>query len=483
MKFIVSLMLASIACLGWASEGPTIQERDEAEGRWYFSPGIGGTFLHRTAKPLPGSRVRGMTPSIVLRAGYDFAESPWSLEGALSLGYAQAKGASDGLLVGANIDALYHFDRYARFDPFVAFGVGVLGGGGVRRHFWQDGNEVLPTVDAGFGFNFHMNDEWAIRADYRYNVAVNDDWMAFSTVTLGLVYGANGGEVETCDAGNLAPLGSIEAGAVAYVEASEHAAIVRDVTPEGSANEMVLELFVQFTKDTAVIDPSNYAALEELVQMIKLALEINPAVYVTLDGHADRQHGSDHAYNQKLSEDRAESIKRHLVYYGIPAEKIQARGHSFDQPKYPVDLDNGTPENRRTDAVICGVDEATREKIRAAVRAQKAQKAAAAQDAAPAPAVEATPAPEVAPAVEVAPEAAPAVEVAPEVVPAVEATPEVAPAVEAAPEAAPAVEAAPEAAPAVEAAPEVAPAVEAAPEAAPAVEVAPEAQPDAVVQP
>ena len=51
---------------------------------------------------------------------------------------------------------------------------------------------------------------------------------------------------------------------------------------------------------------------------------------------------------------------------GIPANRMKAAGHSFDQPKDPVNLDEGTPSNRRTEVVIRGVDEATRAKIRAA---------------------------------------------------------------------------------------------------------------------
>ena len=95
------------------------------------------------------------------------------------------------------------------------------------------------------------------------------------------------------------------------------------------------------------------------------AFEANPEAYVSIDGHADRTHGSDHAYNQKLSEARAKSVMTYLSSNGIPAERMKAAGHSFDQPKDPVDLDKGTPSNRRTEVVIRGVDEATRAKIRA----------------------------------------------------------------------------------------------------------------------
>jgi outer membrane protein OmpA-like peptidoglycan-associated protein len=102
------------------------------------------------------------------------------------------------------------------------------------------------------------------------------------------------------------------------------------------------------------------------LRIIKLAFEANPDVYVTIDGHADRQHGSSHAYNQELSEARAKSVLTYLSSNGVPANRMKAAGHSFDQPKDPVNLDEGTPSNRRTEIVIRGLDEATRAKIRAA---------------------------------------------------------------------------------------------------------------------
>jgi outer membrane protein OmpA-like peptidoglycan-associated protein len=49
---------------------------------------------------------------------------------------------------------------------------------------------------------------------------------------------------------------------------------------------------------------------------------------------------------------------------GIPMEKMQTAGHSFDKPLDPVNLDEGTPTNRRTEVVIRGVDAETRAKIR-----------------------------------------------------------------------------------------------------------------------
>lgn len=374
--FVLTLCGAALAQEAAKPAGPVVTARDDApvledsesasEGRWYISPAVGGMRLHGASTPSPGSQLRGVAPTVTLRLGYDFADSDWSLEGVLSAGHANLKSDdSNSWILTAGLDALYHFDRYARFDPFLAFGAGIAGANGTRHAWWQDGHTVLPVVDFGFGLIYHINDRWGLRGDYRINLAVDNNLMAYSTLNVGFTYGFGGAD-EGDAVSELIPLGPIEPGAQAYDETSEHVEIVRDVTPVGSP-DMVLELFVQYDKDTAIINPSNHPALDELVRMIRLAIEFNPDVYVTLDGHADRQHGSDHDYNQRLSEDRAKSIRTYLVMNGIDASRIRTAGHSFDQPKYPVDLDNGTPMNRRTDAVIRGVDEETRAKIRKAL--------------------------------------------------------------------------------------------------------------------
>lgn len=359
-------------------QGPVVVERDVApvahtdedesnDGRFYIAPGIGGARVHRTNAPKPGSDLRGVSPYVILRAGYDFADSPFSLEGYGMLGHARKRNQSgDQSIFGAGAEALYHFDRYAKFDPFLAAGLSFNGGDDAP--FWQDAKRSHFFAQAGVGAYWHFSENLSLRGDLRYHVALTDEYISFTTADISLAYffGANGGSPVDTVAPLAAPAAAIEADALAYDEASEHKDTLIDVTPAGSVDEMKLELRLQYAKDTSIIEPVNYPALDELLRIMRLAFEANPEVYVTIDGHADRQHGSDHAYNQELSEARAKSVLTYLSTNGIPANRMQSAGHSFDQPKDPVNLDEGTPTNRRTEIVIRGVDEATRAKIRAA---------------------------------------------------------------------------------------------------------------------
>lgn len=360
------------------TRGPVVVERDdrqvarsdedENDGRFYISPGVGAMRVHRTASPKPGSALRGVQPYVILRLGYDFADSPWSLEGFGSIGRAkQAAGAERRTILGAGVEGLFHFDRYAKFDPFLAAGVSYYGANGAP--LWQDGDRSHLFAQAGVGAFWHFSERFSLRGDLRYHVGLTDDFLSFTTADVSLTYFFGTTGDSSADAVQpLAEAATIEPGAQAYDDASAHSDKLVDVTPVGSESTMHLELRLQYAKDTAIIEPTEYPALDELVRIIKAAIAANPEVYVTIDGHADQQYGSDHAYNQRLSEDRAKSVRTYLAANGIAEGKMKVAGHSFDQPKDPVNLQDGTPSNRRTEIVIRGVDEATREQIRQSLK-------------------------------------------------------------------------------------------------------------------
>lgn len=363
-----------------ATQGPVVTARDDAaversaedeeteRGQFYIGAGVGAMRLHRESHPKPGSPLRGVSPYVILRMGWDFADSPLSLEGFTSLGRSKtAKGTQKQSLLGVGVEALLHADRYSSFDPFLAVGASYYGSNAAPT--WQDGQRSHLFAQVGVGAFWHFSENLSLRGDLRYHVGLTDDFVSFSTADIGLTYFIGGGESSSADTVQpLAETDEIEPGARRYDESSTLSDKLVDVTPVGTPDVMKLELRVQYAKDTAQIEPTEYAALDELVRIIKAALAANPDVFVSIDGHADRQYGSDHAYNQELSEARAKSVKTYLSQNGIPNGKMKAVGHSFDQPKDPVNLKDGTPSNRRTEVAIRGVDDATREKIRASLK-------------------------------------------------------------------------------------------------------------------
>jgi OOP family OmpA-OmpF porin len=67
---------------------------------------------------------------------------------------------------------------------------------------------------------------------------------------------------------------------------------------------------------------------------------------VTVEGHTDSQ-GSD-AYNEKLSQQRAEAVKQVLITkFGIAADRVTAKGFGESKPVGDNATATGREENRR----------------------------------------------------------------------------------------------------------------------------------------
>ena len=94
--------------------------------------------------------------------------------------------------------------------------------------------------------------------------------------------------------------------------------------PSGDKVTVAADALFDFNK--ATLRPAGKAKLDEVVAMSKqIKLEVIIAV-----GHTDRI-GSD-AYNQKLSERRAASVKTYLVSKGVEANRVYTEGKGEKQP-------------------------------------------------------------------------------------------------------------------------------------------------------
>lgn len=125
--------------------------------------------------------------------------------------------------------------------------------------------------------------------------------------------------------------------------ATSDAAVERFVLAVFCQDEDVIVLRgVHFAFNSYALDGKAMGILNEAAGLIKS----NPNKRVILSGWTDWI-GSD-AYNMKLSQERANSVKNYLVKQGIPASRMTSigRGKSF---KYNNKTDEGRAMNRRTE--------------------------------------------------------------------------------------------------------------------------------------
>lgn len=101
---------------------------------------------------------------------------------------------------------------------------------------------------------------------------------------------------------------------------------------------------VLFDFDKSVLKPQ----YKQELNGAKEVFDMNPDLEVTVEGHADST-GSD-AYNQKLSERRANAVVKYLVEsVGVPAGKLTAVGYGESRPAATNDTAEGRAQNRRVE--------------------------------------------------------------------------------------------------------------------------------------
>jgi len=101
-----------------------------------------------------------------------------------------------------------------------------------------------------------------------------------------------------------------------------------------------------FDFDKAHLKPGAADVLSDAVRTLK----DNPSVHAEVAGHTDSI-GSE-AYNMKLSERRAEAVKRYLVDQGIDASRLDARGYGESRPIADNKTKQGRAQNRRAEIIV-----------------------------------------------------------------------------------------------------------------------------------
>ena len=111
-----------------------------------------------------------------------------------------------------------------------------------------------------------------------------------------------------------------------------------------------------FDFDKATLRPLSNVELKNLILLMKS----NPNMKVEISGHTDSK--GDEAYNQKLSEERAQAVVTRLTLSGINADRMKAKGYGKGKPAALNQKANGkdNPEgrqlNRRVELTITEIE-------------------------------------------------------------------------------------------------------------------------------
>jgi outer membrane protein OmpA-like peptidoglycan-associated protein len=293
------------------------------------------------------------------------------LGGVLTPGGSDAsgvKGKEDAETAMANL--WFDFFKSSAFHPYIGGGVGAarveMHGGGYTGQDFRNDSDIVFAYQGGAGLGVDLGDHWTLSLDYRHletmraKLNLLDDTPSTrvkfrysgDSALLSLRYSF--GEKAAEPAPEPAPVEVVAPAEEAPLPPPPPPAPPCEAPAAGQAfslegckvGDKVVLRGVNFEFDKASLTPD----AKVLLDMVSDALLARPDIQVELDGHTDSK-GSD-AYNQKLSERRAESVKQYLVGRGIDGGRMTTVGFGETQPIADNATDEGREYNRRTELKV-----------------------------------------------------------------------------------------------------------------------------------
>jgi outer membrane protein OmpA-like peptidoglycan-associated protein len=101
-----------------------------------------------------------------------------------------------------------------------------------------------------------------------------------------------------------------------------------------------------FDTDSATLQPQSTDQLNDVAATLKAC----PNIHLTVGGYTDNT--GDAAHNQKLSQDRAQSVVAHLETMGIAPNRLVAKGYGDHNPVADNSTEEGRALNRRISVLV-----------------------------------------------------------------------------------------------------------------------------------
>jgi len=120
-------------------------------------------------------------------------------------------------------------------------------------------------------------------------------------------------------------------------------AVVEAPPPPPVLQRKIVLRDVHFDFDRYDVRPDAAPVLDEAVQVLKDAGDVS----IVAEGHTDSI--GTVPYNLKLSQRRAESVRKYLVNHGMAAERIRTEGFGKSRPVASNDTADGRAQNRRVE--------------------------------------------------------------------------------------------------------------------------------------
>ena len=117
--------------------------------------------------------------------------------------------------------------------------------------------------------------------------------------------------------------------------------------PTPAKEKVTITLNVEFDTDKAVVKEKYHDDIKRVADFMKEF----PDTTAEIEGYTDNIASA--AYNQKLSEKRANNVRQYIIdKFGIDGSRLTAAGYGLTKPIASNDTEEGRQKNRRVEAVM-----------------------------------------------------------------------------------------------------------------------------------
>jgi OOP family OmpA-OmpF porin len=286
-----------------------------------------------------------------LKGGYSHVEGRWSDQVFNQI-------TEETNLITAELDMLYYLVPCAPVSPYVYGGVGVnhktITNG---QTAFDDDNKFGSQLNVGAGAEFKLNRSWTFVTEFGYHWTNNseldgtivpteingrDSYIVLSAgFNLYFGQGAPSEKCEPCqgvamEMRDMTDYRRIDEMIKNHIPKEIIKEVVVEKTIYAIAEDRLVLVGVNFAFDKSDLLPESYVVLDKAAKLLKDRSDVR----VEIEGYTD--YIDTQEYNQKLSEERAETVRNYLISKGIAENRLTTIGYGKSNPV----ADNTTAEGR-----------------------------------------------------------------------------------------------------------------------------------------